>query len=250
MNHLEKMFALNHRTLIELQGPDKETFLQGLLTQDVRKIEEGKALYATLLTPQGKFLHDLFLIAKGDSWFIDCERERVADLLKRLNIYKLRSKVVLLDRSHDFQVLVSLADSTELSCFLNVTDPRHADLGNRLYVEKNTHIPPLDTFEIYDEHRIRLCIPDGSRDLPIERAVILEYGFESLGALDWNKGCYMGQELMARTHYRGLIRKKLICVDFKESPPAFGEDITLQDGTEGKMCSSCGHIGLVLIKTT
>ncbi len=240
------LVALDHRALIQLQGQDKASFLQGLITQDVGKIQEGKAVYGALLTPQGKFLHDLFLMQQGDSWFIDCERARVTGLLKRLNLYKLRSKITLTDCSEKFKVLASFPTPCLPNTFLSVQDPRHKDLGWRFYVTSDHPLPTLDSFDLYDQHRIALTIPDGSRDLPVEKAIVLEYGFDDLGALDWQKGCYIGQELMARTHYRGLIRKKLICVNFDQDPPPFGTTVILPDGTEGEVRSTFGSLGLVL----
>jgi hypothetical protein len=147
-----------------------------------------------------------------------------------------------------YEVFASFSETPPSDAFICIKDPRHEGLGWRVYKEGANHSTPLSPLQVYDERRIQLRIPDGSRDMPIEKAVILEYGLDELGAIDWQKGCYMGQELMARTHYRGLIRKKLCCIKFDTPPPPFGTTITLPDGREGEMRTTCALFGLVLMR--
>ncbi|MBY0462400.1 MAG: folate-binding protein [Alphaproteobacteria bacterium] len=234
---------LSHRTLIQLTGVDKASFLQGLITNDVTAVEQGKAIYAALLTPQGKFLFDLFIFQTQDTWLIDCERDRTSELIKRLSMYKLRSKVEIIDLSDTYKVFAS---SESIPDTIQIADPRLKDLGYRLYAKDlSVNLEPSDS---YENHRISLGVPDGSRDIPIDKGIILEYGFDELQAIDWKKGCYMGQELTARTRYRGLVRKRLLPVKIEgEAPPPF-TPIFLGDEEVGEMRTSVSGCGLALLR--
>lgn len=241
---------LPHRSLIRISGNDKVAFLQGLVTNDVNKVQEGKALYTALLTPQGKFLHDLFIISYQGDWLIDCEKERAADLIKRLSLYKLRSQVEIINCSQDYKVYAHWGKSQNVpSSVLVIDDPRLPALGQRIYV--NTSEAPfqeLSLFEKYDAYRLSFGIPDGSRDIPIEKGIILECGLDELHAIDWQKGCYMGQELTARTRYRGLVRKRLLPVKINGvAPPPFSP-VFLNGEEIGEMRTSALSYGLALLR--
>ncbi len=233
------------RALIQIKGPDKVLFLQGLITNDVATLEQRKLIYAALLTPQGKFLFDLFIFQIEDVFLIDCERERTSELIKRLSMYKLRSKVEITDLSDTYKVF-AVSNKQLMPNEIQIADPRLKELGYRLYT-KNPSID-LELSNNYENHRISLGVPDGSRDIPIDKGVILEYGFDELQAIDWKKGCYMGQELTARTRYRGLVRKRLLPVKIEgESPPPF-MPIFLGDTEVGEMRSSASECGLALLR--
>ncbi|MBY0281799.1 MAG: folate-binding protein [Alphaproteobacteria bacterium] len=234
------MTELSNRALIQLTGPDKVPFLQGLVTNDVTKVERGEPVYAALLTPQGKFLFDLFIFSIEETWFIDCERDRIFDLIKRLSLYKLRSKIELTDLSDAFKVF---AVRDPLPDTIQIVDPRLKELGYRLYAKDlNTELS-----NTYENHRISLGAPDGSRDIPVDKGVILEYGFDELQAIDWKKGCYMGQELTARTRYRGLVRKRLLPVKIEGEAPPF-TPIFLGEDEVGEMRTSVPGCGLALLR--
>jgi folate-binding protein YgfZ len=236
---------LPKRALIQVKGPDKASFLQGLITNDVATLEQRKLIYAALLTPQGKFLFDLFIFQIEDVFLIDCERERTSELIKRLSMYKLRSKVEITDLSDTYKVF-AVSNKQLMPNEIQIADPRLKELGYRLYT-KNQSID-LQLSNNYENHRISLGVPDGSGDIPIDKGVILEYGFDELQAIDWKKGCYMGQELTARTRYRGLVRKRLLPVKIEgESPPPF-RPIFLGDTEVGEMRSSASECGLALLR--
>lgn len=236
---------LSKRALIQVKGPDKVSFLQGLITNDVATLEQRKLIYAALLTPQGKFLFDLFIFQIEDVFLIDCERERTSELIKRLSMYKLRSKVEITDLSDTYKVF-AVSNKQLMPNEIQIADPRLKELGYRLYT-KNQSID-LQLSNNYENHRISLGVPDGSGDIPIDKGVILEYGFDELQAIDWKKGCYMGQELTARTRYRGLVRKRLLPVKIEgESPPPF-RPIFLGDTEVGEMRSSASECGLALLR--
>lgn len=227
--------ALPNRGLIHIEGEDRVSFLQGLVSNDVAKAEPDKIIYACLLTPQGKFLHDFFIHAGDGFLLLDCEGgARAQDLYDRLIKFRLRAKVkISVEETHP---VYAVFDSGE-----GLPDPRHEKLGRRAF-EK----PALDEkpFAEWDRLRISLTIPDGSRDLQLERATLLESHIDKLNGVDWNKGCYMGQELTARMHYRGLAKKHIYSVKINGDAPAAFSDLS----NGGTMLSSCGDYGLALLK--
>jgi len=231
---------LPHRGLIHVEGADRISFLQGLVSNDVTKLEEKCIMYACLLTPQGKFLHDFFM-HHGDGFIlIDCEGgDRAEDLYNRLNRYKLRADVqISIEKSNDVYAI--------LGAIKGLKDPRHDDIGFRCF-EK----PDIDEkeFNLWDDQRIRLGIPDGSRDMIIERSTMLECNLDTFNAIDWDKGCYMGQELTARMHYRNLGKKHLHAIQFNEgTQPEPLSDLIINEKIIGQMRSSCNDIGLAMIR--
>lgn len=225
--------SLPARGLVHLEGEDKKTFLQGLVSNDVAGDFTGRIVYACLLTPQGKFLHDFFAHDTGDALLLDCEGgARAKDLYERLLKYRLRAKIKL---SFEERVPVYAVFG---SADHGLADPRHKDMGYRTFEKpKNMDEHP---FEDWDNIRISLTIPDGSRDMEIEKSTLLECGIDQMNGIDWNKGCYMGQELTARMKYRGLAKKHLYTVRFQgATPPPFTD---LADGAQ--MRSSCGKVGI------
>lgn len=265
--------VLPNRGILRITGKDKGAFLQGLITNDVHKITPTQAIYAALLSPQGKFQYDFFMLAVPfngeDAWLLECDRERAEELLKRLSLYRLRSDVTLENESDHFQVCVAWgADALRqsgLPCQPGVAriveggvmfvDPRLGELGVRVIL---TEGKTQDFFarqegkqaavESYALHRLKLGVPEGGRDVPVDRGILLECGFDELNAIEWNKGCYMGQELTARTRYRGLIRKRLVPVRIQGEPPAFQTPV-LQGGKEvGDMRTAAPDWGIAMIR--
>ena len=227
--------TLPGRGLVHIEGEDRTAFLQGLVSNDMDKLAPGRILYACLLTPQGKFLHDFFIQGGDGFLLLDCEGgARARDLHDRLNKYRLRSKVKLsVEESVPVYAVFGVDDG--------LPDPRDVDLGRRTFEKPDL---PEQDFSAWDRARIAMGIPDGSRDMEIEKSTLLECNLDKLNAVDWNKGCYMGQELTARMHYRGLAKKHLYPVRITGAAPAPFSDI----GSIGTMRSSCGDVGLALLK--
>lgn len=262
-------FIAEQRGLVAISGDDRSEFLQGLVSNDVQRVTAGHAVYAALLTPQGRFLHDFFIAAIGDTLYLDCEAQRRDDLRRRLSIYRLRSKVILADATVEFAVaLLYGADLTE-RLGLNdgpgaakpweggvvYVDPRLPELGARAILPRaqagailaRAGLVPGNAVD-YDRLRLSLGVPDGSRDLPVEKAILLENGFDELHGIDWQKGCYMGQELTARTRYRGLVRKRLLPVEIDGPLPAPGTTVMAGDKEAGEMRSGIDGLGLALLR--
>lgn len=213
--------TLENRGLIHIEGPDRDTFLQDLITNDITQAQPGKLLYACLLTPQGKFLHDFFIHNTGEAYLLDCEGgERTQDLYDRFIKYRMRKKVQI---SIDQNNTVYACIGTDFG----LVDPRHKEMGTRSF-EKPGDIQE-NTFEKWDKHRISLTIPDGSRDLIPEKSTMSEANMDTLNAIDYEKGCYIGQELTARMHYRNLGKKSLKTIDISKDPNA---DIRSSQGNQ------------------
>jgi folate-binding protein YgfZ len=230
-------------------------FLQGLVTNDVAKVAPGQAVYAALLTAQGKFLHEFFVAQLGEGLVLDAEAARLDDLAKRLKIYKLRSKVTI-DRPAGHVIVAAWGEGADKALSLGgvaYTDPRLAAAGVRLIVPESALVALAQLGEqtdeaAYDRHRLSLGLPDGSRDIEVDKAVLLECGFEELHGVDFQKGCYMGQELTARTKYRGLVKKRLLPVEIAGEAPPAGTQITLDGRDAGELRSVNGASGIALIR--
>jgi len=238
---------LHHRSVIRIGGQDRRIFLQGLISNDIERCREGDALYAALLTPQGKFLHDLFIVECGDHFLIDCEKARADDLLKRLRAYTLRAKVTLENAAEEFDVQVEVPGSHRNEVLISYSDPRLPELGTRLIARKN--VAAAGDFMGYDLHRIGLGVADGSRDMLVEKSTLADGNIDLLNGVSWTKGCYVGQELTARMHYRALVKKRLFPVTIEGAAPASGSTVTIGEDEVGEMRSSCGQRGLALLAT-
>jgi len=264
-----KASLLNDRGVLTAEGPDAREFLQGLISNDIEKVTPERAIYAALLTPQGKYLFDFFVSQAGERLLFDCERGRLPDLQKRLRIYKLRAQADLEDVSEDFAVAALWGADAPAVAGLGteagtakplddgtlIVDPRLSEAGLRLIVARKRAAEIFEGFGAaigdatdYDRHRLALGLPDASRDLVVDKAILLESGFDELNGVDWNKGCYMGQELTARTKYRGLVKKRLVPVAIDGPAPAPGTPLKVGDRDVGEMRSSKEGIGLALVK--
>ncbi len=228
---------LPHRSVISVAGADRVEFLQGLISNDTRKVAPGHAVWAALLTPQGRFLNDMFVVDAGqDVFYLETERERAPALARKLKMYTLRSKVVVEDRSAALEVAAVFGDDASralgLENVVTFADPRLPTLGVRVIAAAGQAATLLAAHGLseaplaaYDALRLPLGVPDGSRDLQVEKALLLENGFDELNGVDWKKGCYMGQELTARTKYRALIKKRLFPVRVEGTLPEAGTPI-------------------------
>lgn len=258
---------LPQRGVLAVGGPDRVSFLQGLVSNDVARVSEGRAVWAALLTAQGKYLHDFCIAARGEELLLDCEAARRDDLLRRLRPYRLRAQVTLEDRTDALAVSALVGTAAPAALELPAepgaartvaggtafVDPRHAALGLRLILPREDGGTALAGFRQggeadWDSARLALGVPDGSRDLVPEKSILLENGFDELHGVAWDKGCWMGQELTARTRYRGLIRKRLLPVEVCGPLPAPGTPVFLGEREAGEMRSGHGGQALALLR--
>jgi tRNA-modifying protein YgfZ len=260
---------LAERGVLAVRGLEAVPFLQGLVSSDLNRITAERAGYGALLTPQGKFLFDFILLRAADELLLDTERARLGQLLQRLTMYRLRSKVELEDVSERWAVAAALGDGVaarfdlpdrpgacrRLADGFALVDPRLPQLGVRVLLPPDRIGPTLESLGLarlepaaYEQARLTLGVPDGSRDLVVERSTLLESGFEELHGVDFAKGCFVGQELTARMHYRGLVRKRLLPVVLKGPRPEPGTIIRLGEREAGEMRSSVDGRGLALLR--
>ncbi len=241
---MTRIAALPGRAVIEVGGDDRVAFLQGLVSNDVADAAPGRAVWAALLTPQGKYLADFFILADGDRLLLDAERVQVPMLMQRLTRFRLRSKVTIREAA---ELLVYVAwDGQPEPATIAAPDPRLPDAGWRLL--SAMPLPANAGEDDWDRHRLRLGLPDGTSDMELEKTVLLEAGFDELRGVSWSKGCYMGQELTARTKYRGLLKRRLVPVAVDGPLPEPGTPV-LRDGIEvGTMRSGCDAIGLAVLR--
>jgi folate-binding protein YgfZ len=258
--------ALPARALLSVTGPEARPFLQGLISNDIEKAAPDRAIHAALLTAQGKYLHDFFIAVRGDgALLIDCEAARRDDLKKRLTIYKLRSKATI-EALDGWNVFAAWGDgalstlslgadagaATALGQGIAFVDPRLAALGARMLLPGDDADMPAGftatDADAYDRWRLSHGVADGSRDLEPEKSILLESNFEELNGVDFNKGCYVGQELTARTKYRGLVKKKLVPVELSGAAPEPGTQIMLDGKDAGTMRSARDGHGLALLR--
>lgn len=241
---MTRLAALPDRGVIEVGGEDRVAFLQGLISNDVAQAVPGHAVWAALLTPQGKWLADFFIFADGDRLLLDCERAQMPMLMQRLSRFRLRSKVTL-RAAAEFSVHAAWGGAPATQA-ITAPDSRLPEAGWRLL---STAPLPTTAVEMdWDRHRLALGLPDGSRDLESEKSVLLEAGFDELNGVSWTKGCYMGQELTARTKYRGLVKRRLVPVTIAGNLPPPGTPV-MRNGTEvGTMRSGREQWGLAALR--
>lgn len=246
---------LKDRALIKVSGTDVIKFLQGLLTNDITKLsEDNPIVYSCFLTPQGKFFADLFVITNNENLYIDISSARKTEIIRKLNMYKLRGNIEFESTMHKVVYTTHSKDLTNsiVNSFL-FKDPRSPELGHRAYIDPYEFNFLFESEEedqnFYEEKRIELLIPEGDKDLIPEKSFPLEYGLDRLNAIDFNKGCYLGQELISRTHYIGVIRKKIYFVSSSQSLPPLGHEIFADKVKLGIICSSCKNKGLALIRS-
>ncbi|WP_338661454.1 folate-binding protein [Pararoseomonas sp. SCSIO 73927] len=236
---------LPDRGLVAVSGPDRETFLQGLVSNDVTGLGTGMR-WAALLSPQGKWISDFLVFeAPGiaeDAILLDLPRADAAMVVERLSRFRLRSKVILSDLSEGVPVGAVWADEPPMAATAR-RDPRVEAAGWRIYGTALEGDPAA-----YDRHRLELGLPDGVRDLDRDKTVLLEAGFDELGGIAWEKGCYMGQELTARTRYRGLLKRRLVPVQVQGPLPPRNAPVTLDGAVVGDMRSGRDGRGLALLR--
>jgi hypothetical protein len=263
-----RFVLLDDRGILAVSGPDRRPFLQGLVSNDVEKVSPTAARYAAFLTAQGKYLHDFIMVEAGESIWLDTEAARLGDIKRRLSMYRLRAKVSLDERSDLAVAAIFGADITAilglpsepgaarpLGSGVVFVDPRLASLGTRAILPGEEARAVLSDagisetrFDSYDRLRLALGIPDGGRDLVLEKSILLEAGFDELNGVDWQKGCYIGQELTARTKYRGLVKRRLMPVRIEGPTPPSGAVVTADGRDVGEMRSSRDGLGLALLR--
>lgn len=223
------------RRIVKLTGADAETFLQGLITNDIARLDRG-LVYAALLTPQGKYLADFFLARQGEAILLDVAEDLADGVVKRLSMYRLRADVTIGDSG--LQVTRGTGPAPEGA----LADPRHPDLGWRLYSEG----PESDDGSDWDALRVAHCIPETGIELTPD-TFILEAGFERINGVDFHKGCYVGQEVTARMKHKLELRKGLAKVTL-DGAAAAGDEIVSAAKPAGTLRTVAGDKAIAFLR--
>ncbi len=223
------------RRIFKITGSDRIAFLQGLITNDMDKMQDG-LLYAALLTPQGKFLTDFFLFNQEDALYLDAPDITADDLFRRLSMYKLRADVAI--EPVDLQVQTGTGTAPDAA----LNDPRHPDLGWRLYGDTAG-----DDSTDWNAIRVAHCIPETGVELIPNETYILEAGFERLHGVDFRKGCYVGQEIIARMKHKTTLKKGLRTVEITGAAPV-GTPITKDGKPAGILFTQSGPRAIAYLR--
>ena len=237
---------------LSIEGGDSNEFLQNLITNDINKCAEDNILYSCLLSPQGKFLSDFFIFMKDERYLIETHSFFYEKLLKKLNLYKLRSKVNIneVTNLHSYSVFGYL--KTDHDTFIFNTDPRNKNIGLKLIHLKNypkilNHLNEINE-EKYHQILIQNIVPLSHYDLEENKSLLLENNFENLNSISWDKGCYVGQEITARMKYRALLKKKIYSLEIKDGSPIIGQQIKDDENEFGKIISIKNDSVLAMLK--
>lgn len=236
---------LSDRQVISLSGPDRVDFLQGLVSNDVTQCKEGKAIWAALLTSKGRYRADFFISSEGEALWLDIDAMRAEATYTQLKRYILRSKldIALTDRTVFAGWDVAPPPGAH-------ADPRLAQAGWRKICLRDEEAPQC-AFEVtaYEAHCLEIGLPP-SCVYQVDETLLLEANFDLLNGISWTKGCYVGQEVTARMHYRGGVRKRLVPVSCSEGNlPEPGTILMAENGEEaGEMRLTCGQSGFALLR--
>ncbi|MDD9331182.1 MAG: folate-binding protein [Wolbachia sp.] len=247
---------LPNRSVIALYGPDTKNFLQGVITNDINKLSDQKAIYSLLLSSQGKYLYDFFLIEHGKYILLECENTHLQQITEKLDLLKTYLKVRIKNISELYKVGVffntELMQSNDKSQII-FQDPRHISLGIRvIYKDEIDEIKePIGDFAEYELVRIQNLIPDGAKDMVQNLSFPLQYLVDHANGIDFNKGCYIGQEVVNRMRRQEILRRKLYLIEGDDILPSIGTKVMNDTNEEiGELRSSINNIGLALLRTT
>ena len=256
-----RIAVLPDRGVVSVMGEDARKLLGGIITNDLELLPPpGRgvrgAVHTGLLSPQGKILFELFVIACGDGMLLDVAANQVTDLIKRLNLYKLRAKATIKDETDLFAVVAAWNGPPPVSLPpTHYMDPRHSELGARCLPMKSkvaVWTSPTALGEMaataYHAHRISLGIPEGGKDYDFGDAFPHEANFDLLHGVSFDKGCYVGQEIVARMEHRGTVRKHIVRVTAASDLPATRPDVKMGDVVIGRLGSVAGRMGLAMLR--
>jgi folate-binding protein YgfZ len=249
---------LADRGVVRVAGADAEKLLQGVITNDMDLLASRPAIHAALLTPQGKVLFEFFVVRAADGFLLETARDKAGELAKRINLYKLRAKVVIADASEDYRVLALWGDAAqspgETRGSVSFADPRLAALGLRILAEARFAADTCaatsgkeEATEAYHAHRIALGVPEGGKDYTLGDAFPHEADLDQLGGVSFAKGCYVGQEVVSRMQNRATVRKRVVPIE-GEAPLTPGAEIRAGEAVIGTVGSVAGRGALALVR--
>ena len=247
-----KVVLLSDRAVLRVTGEAARNFLQGLITNHIDQAKPGSAIHTGLLTPQGKILVDFFVLPASDGFLLELAKAKLADLIQRLTVYKLRSQVTFAEEP-SLGVAASWGSTPLLpEGAIAFADPRMPELGLRILLPANADISALGcalaSEDEYHAHRIALGVPEGGRDYIFGDAFPHEAMFDQLNGVDFKKGCFVGQEVVSRMEHRGTARKRIVGVEGEGQLPMPGTEIMAGSMAIGTLGTVKGNSGLALLR--
>ena len=254
--NIKNVYILEDRGILFINGLDAKEFLQNLVTNDINKVDNSNSCFASLLTPQGKFLFDFLIVKHKSGYFIDCEKKQANNLFKKLNIYKLRSKVEIMNLSNEFVIaafnyekFMSFKEAKDILGYTFkyredpiILDPRHKKLGGRLIINLEKlylSLKKLDLksseLEEYYNFSHELGIPQRDMNKLSEKLFGIECNFEELNGIDFKKGCYVGQENTSRIKLKNKLSKRLLPIQLIKGNLEEGASIFNNENEVGKV---------------
>lgn len=241
-----RIALLPDRGVVAVTGEDAGRLLQGIITND---LDAGPAVFSALLSPQGKILFEFFVIRTDDGFLLDVACDKAADLAKRLTMYKLRAKAVIADRSASFKVYAVWGGAiAPIGDCLSFTDPRSEFMGQRWLTHTAIATMVNASAAAYHAHRATCGIPEGGKDWDFGDAFPHEANFDLDHGVSFDKGCYVGQEIVARMQHRATVKKRVVRVSATSELPTSRPDIKLGEISIGKLGSATGRHGLALLR--
>ena len=254
--NIKNVYILEDRGILFVNGLDAKEFLQNLVTNDINKVDNSNSCFASLLTPQGKFLFDFLIVKHKSGYFIDCEKKQADNLFKKLNIYKLRSKVEIMNLSNEFVIaafsyekFMSFKEAKDILGYTFkyredpiILDPRHKKLGGRLIFNLEKLYLSLKKLDLkstepneYYKFSHELGIPQRDMDKLSDKLFGIECNFEELNGIDFKKGCYVGQENTSRIKLRNKLSKRLLPIQLIKGNLEEGASIFNNENEVGKI---------------
>ncbi|HVK80690.1 MAG TPA: folate-binding protein [Verrucomicrobiae bacterium] len=249
---MARIARLPERSTVAVEGPDAHKFLQDLITNDLDLLKSQSAVHAGLLSPQGKVLFEFIVVQTERGFVLDTVRARAKDLVKRLTLYKLRAKIEISDRSEDQDVYAAWGEGAANVAPNAYVDPRLPELGVRIVRVKDAAIADTEDVAAYDAHRIALGVPEADKDYALGDTFPHEACLDILHGVAFDKGCFVGQEVVSRMQHRGTARKRFVIVTGAAALPPAKTEITAGEeparAVIGVMGSSAGTSGLALVR--
>jgi len=241
---------------IEISGGDRANFLQGIITNDIHKCKnKNNFIYSCLLSPQGKFLADFFITNLEDHYLLEINEKFFESFFAKLKIYKLRSQVKFKENTDLVSFIFFCKSHPLINKNINTyKDPRNDNLGLKAYIDKKSNDLKAITqlkefnFDFYKEKLMKNLVPHSPTDLIKNKSLLLENNFQSINAIDWNKGCYVGQEITARMKYRSLLKKKIYVLELLSGNINTGDNIIENDINFGNVISKINNYFLCMLK--
>ena len=251
----EYYFINNDTRFINIAGDDRQEFLQGLITNDINACDRNNPIYSCILSPQGKFLADFFVIELDGSYLIEIHNRFFDNILQKLQLYKLKSKVIISENNSYLSCVLFINKKIAVpNHLISFQDPRNNNIGIRYILNtdnssslKKLGFTPVD-INYYKEILMKNLIPYSPDDLIVNKSLLLENNFQNINAISWDKGCYVGQEITARMKYRALLKKKIYTLEIISGSIQVGEKITINDISIGEIISITNKFTIAMLK--